>query len=144
MAANGTMTVVDVDAWSVICDRCEVADTPWRRLRGLLGRSRMVPGDGLMLRPAAAIHTFFMRFPIDAVFLDSDMRVLRVREELRPWRGAAARGARSVLELPAGDARRRGLETGSILALVASVDLTEEADDHQPYLGGDGPQEVTL
>ena len=46
-----------------------VADSPWTRLRGLIGRARLQPGDGLMLRPASSIHTSFMRFPIDAVFL---------------------------------------------------------------------------
>ncbi len=73
-----------------------------------------------MLEPASAVHTWFMRFPIDVVFLDRDLRVLRVVEGMRPWRFASARGARSVLELPAGAARRSGLRAGQHLAATPS------------------------
>jgi uncharacterized membrane protein (UPF0127 family) len=99
----------------VVCDRCVVADTPTSRLRGLLGRSELRPGEGLLLRPASAIHTCFMRFPIDAVFLDRDWRVLGISGEVRPWRAASRRGAKAVLELPAGESARRGLEPGDLL-----------------------------
>jgi uncharacterized membrane protein (UPF0127 family) len=99
----------------VVCDRCVVADTPTSRLRGLLGRSELRPGEGLLLRPASAIHTCFMRFPIDAVFLDRDWRVLGIRGDVRPWRAASRRGAKAVLELPAGESARRGLEPGDLL-----------------------------
>ena len=88
----------------VICERCAVAANPFSRMRGLLGRSSLEPGDGLLLRPASSIHTAFMRFPIDAVFLDRELVVVGVARELRPWRVAARRGARSVLELAAGAA----------------------------------------
>jgi uncharacterized membrane protein (UPF0127 family) len=121
VALPGTATVFDAERGSVICERCELADNPWRRLRGLLGRSTLPPGEGLLLRPAAAIHTCFMRFPIDAVFLDSDLRVIRIRERLRPWRAAAAPGARAVLELPADEGRRLGLEVGQRLSLAGAV-----------------------
>jgi hypothetical protein len=115
-------TVFDLDAGAVVCERCELAETPWRRARGLLGRSALHPGEGVLLRPTAAIHTWFMRFAIDAVFLDADLQVIDVREELRPWRATGKRGARAVLELPAGEGRRRGLAAGTRLAL----DLDEE------------------
>jgi uncharacterized membrane protein (UPF0127 family) len=99
----------------VVVDECVVADSPGSRLRGLLGRSALRPGEGLLLRPASAIHTCFMRFPIDAVFLDRELRVVRIADDVRPWRAAARRGAHAVLELPAGEARRRGLEPGDSL-----------------------------
>jgi uncharacterized membrane protein (UPF0127 family) len=102
----------------VVVDQCVVADSPVSRMRGLLGRSDLKPGEGLLLRPASSIHTFFMRFPIDAVFLDDGLRVLQISDELRPWRAASRRGARAVLELPAGESARRGLEPGESL-LVA-------------------------
>ena len=57
----------------------------------------------------------FMRFAIDAVFLDREMRVVKVAPDLRPWRAAASRGAKSVLEIPAGEAQRRGLSVGDRL-----------------------------
>jgi len=112
-------TVVIKDASDrVVCERCHVADRPATRLRGLLGRRALPAGEGLLLRPSPSIHTLFMRFPIDAAFLDRDLRVLDVSADLRPWRFAGRRGARAVLELSAGEARRRGIEPGMALTLV--------------------------
>ena len=88
----------------VLCGRCTVADTAPRRVRGLLGRARLPAGEGLLLRPAPAVHTWFMRFAIDVVFLDRDLVVLKVRHEMRPWRMARCKRAHAVLELPAGQA----------------------------------------
>ena len=102
----------------VVVDECVVADSPASRMKGLLGRSELRPGEGLLLRPASSIHTFFMRFPIDAVFLDGGLRVLRISDELRPWRAASRRGAHAVLELPAGESARRGLEVGDSLRVA--------------------------
>ena len=106
------------DDGTVVCERCLLAETPLARLRGLLGRSGLSSGEGLLLRPAGSIHTAFMRFTIDAVFLDAADRVVKVASTLRPWRTAACRGARSVLELPAGEATRRGLRPGVALTQV--------------------------
>jgi uncharacterized protein len=99
----------------VVCDRCVVAASPFSRMKGLLGRSELRPGEGLLLRPASAIHTFFMRFPIDAVFLDRDWRVVGIAGDVAPWRTAGRKGAKAVLELPAGESARRGLRTGDLL-----------------------------
>jgi uncharacterized membrane protein (UPF0127 family) len=106
----------------VVCERCTVADDPLTRLRGLLGRRALPAGEGILLRPAPSIHTWFMRFPIDAVFLSAELEVLAVRPELPAWRVAASRGARAVLELAAGEADRRRLDPGSQLRLVAARD----------------------
>jgi uncharacterized membrane protein (UPF0127 family) len=102
----------------VVCDGCVVADSPVSRMKGLLGRKELKPGEGLLLRPAGSIHTFFMRFPIDAVFLDGGLRVLGISDDIRPWRAASKRGARAVLELPAGESARRGLEAGDTLSIT--------------------------
>jgi uncharacterized protein len=104
-----------------VCERCLVADNPLTRLRGLLGRRELALGEGLLLRPAPSIHTWFMRFPIDAVFLSHDLRVVAVEPDLRPWRMRGARGARAVLELPAGEAGRQGLEVGLELEVVPTA-----------------------
>lgn len=101
-----------------VCERCELADTPLKRLRGLLGRGGLERGEGLLLRPAPAIHTCFMRFPIDAVFVDRGMEVVAVSAEVRPWRFARGRGAHSVIELAAGECRRLRIETGDRLLLT--------------------------
>jgi uncharacterized membrane protein (UPF0127 family) len=114
--SGSTVTVTDA-RHRVLCERCTIADRLLARLRGLLGRRQLPPGEGLLLRPAPSIHTCFMRFRIDAVFLDKNLRVLSVRSELRPWRIAFQHGARSVLELAAGEARRRGIQPGSQLRI---------------------------
>jgi uncharacterized protein len=98
-----------------VCERCVLADTALARMRGLLGRRELPSGEGILLRPASSVHMAFMRFAIDAVFLDPDMRVVKVASDLRPWRVAAARGAKSVLEIPAGEAARHGLTVGERL-----------------------------
>ena len=106
------------DDGNVVCEHGLLAETALARLRGLLGRSGLSSGEGMLLRPASSIHTGFMRFAIDAVFLDRGDRVLKVAAELPPWRMAACRGARAVLELAAGEAQRRGLRPGVSLTQV--------------------------
>ena len=106
------------DAGEVIVERCFVADNPWTRMRGLLGRSSLPAGEGLLIRPTGSVHTFFMRFPIDVVFLDRELSVVGVAAELRPWRIAGRRGAKAVLELPAGESARRRIEPGTRLRLA--------------------------
>jgi uncharacterized membrane protein (UPF0127 family)/CheY-like chemotaxis protein len=94
----------------IVCERVVVADRAHRRMRGLLGRKYLRQGEGMVLRPGWSIHTAFMRFPIDAVFLDADQVVIRVEHEVGPWRTVSCRGAREVVEMAAGECRRRGLE----------------------------------
>ncbi len=101
-----------------ICERCTVAAGMFTRLKGLLGRSAMGRDEGILLRPASSVHTAFMRFPIDAVFLDRDLRVLKVAADLRPWRTAGFRGARAVLELSSGECERRGVRPGDRLVPI--------------------------
>ena len=91
-------------------------------MRGLLGRSGLDPAEGLLIKPTNSVHMFFMRFPIDVVFLDRDMVVRKVVETLRPWRMTACRGARAALELPAGAAGRRGIAVGERLVLEPAGD----------------------
>jgi uncharacterized membrane protein (UPF0127 family) len=98
-----------------VCERCVLADTALMRMRGLLGRSALPQGEGILLRPAASVHTAFMRFAIDVVFLDADNRVLKIAANVKSWKAAAARGAKAVVELPAGEAERRDLQVGEQL-----------------------------
>ena len=77
---------------SVVCETCIVAGTALTRMRGLLGRTELPSGEGMLIRPANSIHTWFMRFPIDAVFLDGDLKVLRVRSAVRPPRRSSVSG----------------------------------------------------
>ncbi len=98
-----------------VCEHCEIADTPLRRMRGLLGRSGLDAGQGMLFRPAGSIHMMFMRFPLDVVFCDRDLVVLGVERDLKPWRTAARKGAKVVIELPVGGAQ--GVEPGDRLFL---------------------------
>jgi uncharacterized membrane protein (UPF0127 family) len=126
----------------IVCERVVVADRAHRRMRGLLGHRYLREGEGMVLRPAWSIHTAFMRFPIDVVFLDADQVVIRIEPEVRPWRTVSCRGAREIVELAAGECRRRGLEMGDRVAWASrsAVDVRldrrssalEDDDDHEP------------
>jgi uncharacterized membrane protein (UPF0127 family) len=121
---SDTKLIVNVTRGKALCVGV-MADRPLRRMRGLIGRSGLPSGEGLLVRPAPSIHTAFMRFPIDALFLDRDLRVLRIVECLDPWRIASKRRARAVLELAAGESARLGVAVGDELALrerMATVD----------------------
>jgi uncharacterized membrane protein (UPF0127 family) len=86
-------------------------------MRGLLGRRSLEPDEGILLRPAGSVHTFFMRFAIDVLFLDRELVVVGIEPELRPWRTSGRRGAKSVVELAAGECARRGVVVGDRLAV---------------------------
>jgi uncharacterized protein len=111
-AANVTLVR---DGGGVVCERCRVAGNPIARAWGLLGRRSLAGGEGLLLPRTRAVHTHFMRFPIDVVFVDRDGLVVRLVSELRPWRAASCRRAHAVLELTAGECERRGLREGDRL-----------------------------
>jgi hypothetical protein len=102
-------------AGAVVCARCAVASTSWTRFKGLLGRSSLARDEGMLFTRTGSVHMFFMRFAIDAVFCDAELRVIKVVRELRPWRTAGARGANVTIELPVGGAD--GLEPGDRLEL---------------------------
>ncbi len=80
------------------------AANPWMRLRGLLGRKPLRPGalGGLLIEPCFSVHTFWMRYPLDLIFLDSNNRVLDICGNVAPWSTRTGRGARKTLELAAG------------------------------------------
>jgi uncharacterized protein len=94
----------------------QVAESLVSRMVGLLGRSRLNHGEGLLIKPCNGIHTFFMRFPIDVLFLDQNNRILRQYHSLPPNRFTSiCREAKSVLELPAGTIDMARLEQGDHL-----------------------------
>ena len=103
---------------AVLGDSIEVANSSSTRNKGLLGRDSLPEGEGLWIIPCEAIHMFFMRFPIDVVFLDKQKRVVKIAANLKPWRLAGSFRAKSVLELPAGTAARSGTQVGDQLELI--------------------------
>ena len=127
-----TVALATVDG-QVVCERCLVADSAWTRMRGLLGRRGLESGEGLLIKPTGSVHTFFMRFPIDVVFLSRDGEVLKVSRALPAWRMAGARRARVVLELAADEANRRGIRVGVRLDLsVLAGSGSGPAANHPP------------
>ena len=88
--------------------KAEVARSFPARARGLIGRDGLAPGCGLLIEKCNAIHTFFMRFPIDAVFLDRNNRPVKVVRGIRPWRIFVWGGFRAVKTLEL-DSRNRGI-----------------------------------
>jgi uncharacterized membrane protein (UPF0127 family) len=103
-----------------------IADTARQRMRGLLGRRSLPPGEAILLQPAPSIHTAFMRFPIDVVFLDRNLQVVKLVPEFPAWRIASAIEARSTLELAAGEISRRHIQIGDLLV---AVDPNVDPDD---------------
>lgn len=83
---------------------CRIAETFWTRFMGLMGRARLPHREGLLIRPCNSIHMFFMRFPIDVVFLDRDYRIVKLIRSLEPGKVVGiVQGAVQVLEVVAGD-----------------------------------------
>jgi uncharacterized membrane protein (UPF0127 family) len=102
---------------TVLAERCQLASSLRDRTVGLLGQAGLEDGQGLWIERSPSIHMFFMRFAIDAVFVDEQDRVVRIVEHLRPWRIVAwARGARDCIELPAGSVRGTETQVGDQLA----------------------------
>jgi uncharacterized membrane protein (UPF0127 family) len=90
---------------AVLAERIEIAATPWQRMRGLLGRPPLGPGQGLLIVPCQGVHTLGMAYPIDVVHLDRQGIVRHVSRGLKPWRiGPMVWRAYQALELPAGAA----------------------------------------
>ena len=92
----------------------EIADSFFARLKGLMGRKKLPQGQGLLILPCNSIHMLFMRFSIDAVYVDKNFVVKKIVRNLRPWLGISiCPGAHAVIELNAGDAENFSLEVGS-------------------------------
>lgn len=131
--AVGQKRIVSFTRGGTICSRLTIADSALPRMWGLLGRRSLPSGEGMLLRPERAIHTAFMRFPIDAIFLNRDMEVMEIVADLRPWRAASVRGAYAILELAAGEASRLGLGAGDRLGLIdRDAELPADLTDANP------------
>jgi hypothetical protein len=109
--------IITVSDQKVLAEQAEVADTFLKRLRGLTFRAILPEGTGLLLRPCQQIHMMFMRFAIDAVFLDKNQIVVAQYPNLRPWWGITSYHANAdmVLELPEGTLTRTILHSGDTL-----------------------------
>jgi len=110
--------IVNLSKGTTVVSRGRKAESYWARLVGLMGRRGLDEGEGLLLSPCSSVQTFFMRFPIDVIFVDGEARVVKVVAGLRPFRLAlGGRGARDALETAAGSAARSGTAVGDRLAV---------------------------
>ena len=103
---------------TVLADAADVADTSEKRRTGLLKHDRLDPGQGLWIVQCESVHSFFMKFAIDLVYLDRDRKVRKVRHRMVPWRLSACLTAHSILELPAGAVAASGTEKGDQLEMA--------------------------
>jgi uncharacterized membrane protein (UPF0127 family) len=105
-----------------IAANVEIADSVFRRFKGLMFRPALLQDSGLWLSPCKGIHSCFMEFQFDAVFLDEHLRVLHVIKAMKPWRICGfVKGAKSVLELPEGCITRSQTEVGDQLEWQADI-----------------------
>jgi uncharacterized membrane protein (UPF0127 family) len=101
----------------MLAEGAEVADTSTKRRTGLLKHTGLEPGEGLWIVPCESVHSFFMKFTIDVLYLDRKHRVKKIRPEMTPWRMSACLTAHSVLELPAGTIAGTGTQAGDQLEI---------------------------
>jgi len=113
------MRVVNLNREQTLVTKGRLANSFWSRFRGLIGRDGLQAGEGLLIVRCNSIHTHFMRFPIDVLYVGSDCEVVGIDHALRPWRfGRIHRGARFVLELPAGTAKATNTQVGDRLEVT--------------------------
>jgi uncharacterized protein len=111
---------------ATLASHVELADSPRARRRGLLKRDKLNPGQGLWIFPTQAIHTFGMRFPIDVVFIDRQLRVKRIYHQLAPFRlTSLVWSAQSVLELPSGSLAGTNTSVGDELQISPREESSE-------------------
>ena len=110
-----TIRVLNQTRNTILATAADVADTSAKRRTGLLKKDKLVPGEGLWIAPCESVHTFFMKFAIDLVYLDKKKRVCKVRHSVPPWRLSACFTAHSVLEVPAGTIAQTGTRPGDQL-----------------------------
>jgi uncharacterized membrane protein (UPF0127 family) len=115
-ASDSRLQVRNTTRGTVLATALEVADTGAKRSKGLLGRSGLDAGGGLWIVPCESVHTFFMKFPIDLVYLDKKNRVRKVRNSVPAWRMSVCLSAHSILELPAGTIRATQTQPGDMIA----------------------------
>jgi uncharacterized protein len=114
---NRRMHAANITRGTVLASSLEVADTGPARNKGLLNRDGLAPGGGLWIVPCQSVHTFFMRFPIDLVYLDARKRVKKVRRAVVPGRISFCLTAQSVIELAAGTIQQTQTQRGDLLAI---------------------------
>lgn len=112
------MKVINITRSELLAERVKLANNFFTRLQGLLFSSSLPTGQGLLLTPCKSIHSIGMIYPIDAIFLNEELRVVAVEQNFQPWQMSPVHWqARSCLELPAGTIAKTGTVSGDQLSL---------------------------
>ncbi len=98
-----------------IASSVEVADSGAKRSKGLLGRTGLAPGEAIWIVPCESVHTFGMKFAIDLIYLDRQLRIRKIRSNVRPWRMSGCLTAHSVVELASGSIRTMDAQVGDLV-----------------------------
>ena len=132
---NPRLRIWNLTRQVALADCVEVADNGAARRKGLLGRDGLPGGEGIWIVPCESVHTFWMKFPIDLVYLDRAKKVKKVKSGVPPWRLSACLSAHSVLEFASGTVKRTETRPGDRLEFlpvdssnVTTADLAEETD----------------
>ncbi len=112
------LSVRNVSRGTVLGDAIDRADSSAARKKGLLSRTGLEPGTGLWIVPCEGVHTFFMKFAIDVVYIDRNRKVRKAVRNLVPWRMSLCLPAHSVIELPVGVIDASGTEPGDQLEIA--------------------------
>ena len=104
---------------NIVADKIIIADKFWIRMFGLMGRSDLEENEGLLLTPCNSVHMMFMRFPLDVLFLDKEFVVVKIIENLKPWRiSPIVHNAFQTVELSHGSAMKKYINDGDRLSLI--------------------------
>ena len=108
-----TVQILNVTKGVVIARKAQIASSFWQRMKGLLGSRGLSAQEALILKPCSSIHTFFMRFSIDVLFLDKDMRIAKLIQKMPPNRlSPIVWASQVVIELPAGKISQTNTQIG--------------------------------
>jgi uncharacterized protein len=125
MAADKTLKggqmqyrITNARTGEVVAEHADLAQSPLKRMKGLLGKKGLALDEAIILRPASSIHTVFMRFAIDVIYVDRDNKVVKVVRDLVPYRFSAAKGAKTVIEMMTGATNATDLQPGDQLVMT--------------------------
>jgi uncharacterized protein len=118
---NRRLRISNLTRQTELASSAELADHGAARNKGLLGRTRLAPGEGLWIVPCESVHTFFMKFAIDLVYIDRNKKVKKVRNSVGPWRLSACLSAHSIIELPAGVVQSTQTQPGDQLQMIPAA-----------------------
>jgi len=115
---NDRLRVVNTTRQIELADRVELAGNGAKRSKGLLGRTGLGPGEGMWIVPCEAVHTFWMKFSLDLVYLDRQNQIAKIKRNVPPWRLSACLTAHSVIEFAAGAIRESDAQPGDKLEFL--------------------------